>query len=244
MDLSPCTEDIDVAVQMGFGSFGAQSTTKKRKYNPTADTFTTDKAELSKRILPLDNRRLHEDYGRDGHPRSSSAIQARGANQTTLSAGRTQGELFSAGNTANATSSRRAMSMQEEQREKDYEEPSYVEDSPPASPSPKAAMPGLMNTAFFTKKSSPRDEERSVLEHPHPDPVPDMNKLKPTGPSPEEILPSENKESKLWDQHYDWAALRRGVRDARGDVAYYDKSFIEDPWQELRSRLEKERRHL
>ena len=32
---------------------------------------------------------------------------------------------------------------------------------------------------------------------------------------------------------YDWHALRKGVRDERGDVAYYDTSFVEDPWKNL-----------
>ena len=34
-------------------------------------------------------------------------------------------------------------------------------------------------------------------------------------------------------QGTDWWALRKGVRDDRGDVAYYDQSFVEDPWEEL-----------
>ena len=32
---------------------------------------------------------------------------------------------------------------------------------------------------------------------------------------------------------WDWQALRRGVRDARGDMAFYDASFVEDPWKHL-----------
>lgn len=32
---------------------------------------------------------------------------------------------------------------------------------------------------------------------------------------------------------YDWYALRKGVRDQNGDVAYYDVSFVEDPWKGL-----------
>ena len=32
---------------------------------------------------------------------------------------------------------------------------------------------------------------------------------------------------------HDWHALRKGVRDSRGDVAYYDPSFVEDPWKDL-----------
>lgn len=32
---------------------------------------------------------------------------------------------------------------------------------------------------------------------------------------------------------YDWHALRKGIRDLNGDVAYYDVSFVEDPWKGL-----------
>lgn len=33
---------------------------------------------------------------------------------------------------------------------------------------------------------------------------------------------------------YSYAALRHGVRDQNGDMAYYDHSFVEDPWKGLR----------
>lgn len=33
---------------------------------------------------------------------------------------------------------------------------------------------------------------------------------------------------------YNFLALRHGVRDENGDVAYYDHSFVEDPWKGLR----------
>ena len=36
------------------------------------------------------------------------------------------------------------------------------------------------------------------------------------------------------DGTWDWQALRRGVRDERGDTAFYDASFVEDPWKDLR----------
>ena len=32
---------------------------------------------------------------------------------------------------------------------------------------------------------------------------------------------------------HDWHALRKGVRDRRGDIAYYQPSFVEDPWKDL-----------
>ena len=31
----------------------------------------------------------------------------------------------------------------------------------------------------------------------------------------------------------EWAALRRGVRNERGDMVYFDQSFLEDPWKGL-----------
>lgn len=39
---------------------------------------------------------------------------------------------------------------------------------------------------------------------------------------------------KRGDGEWDWRALRTGVRDQRGDVAFYDASFVEDPWRGLR----------
>lgn len=35
------------------------------------------------------------------------------------------------------------------------------------------------------------------------------------------------------NDEWDWQALRRGVRDERGDLAFYDGSFVEDPWKHL-----------
>ncbi len=40
-------------------------------------------------------------------------------------------------------------------------------------------------------------------------------------------------EGRRADGEWDWGALRRGVRDERGDMAFYDASFVEDPWRGL-----------
>ena len=39
------------------------------------------------------------------------------------------------------------------------------------------------------------------------------------------------------DGEWDWQALRKGVRDERGDVAFYEGSFVEDPWRGLEGGL-------
>lgn len=51
-------------------------------------------------------------------------------------------------------------------------------------------------------------------------------------------LASEQMESrepgKNMNGEWDWYALRRGVHEKNGDIAYYDASFVEDPWAHLK----------
>ncbi|KAL8728951.1 MAG: hypothetical protein Q9166_005046 [cf. Caloplaca sp. 2 TL-2023] len=35
-------------------------------------------------------------------------------------------------------------------------------------------------------------------------------------------------------ERHSWAEWKKGVRDERGDLAIYDRSFVEDPWARLR----------
>ena len=235
MDLSPSAEEIDVAIHMGFGSFGAQSATKKRKHNPAGDAITTAREKQPKGILQSYSPHLHKDDANNGSLPRSTATDAGSGTENPLAVLRTQGETFSQGKTASLNSSM-AMDVRGKQEKKDCDNPSYVRKTPPASSPVMTSMAPLSIPTMISKESASRTEEISLLEHPHLDPVLRTNDLQPTGPSPEKILISRNEESEGRDLHHDWAALKRGVQDARGDVAYYDKSFIEDPWQELRSR--------
>lgn len=53
------------------------------------------------------------------------------------------------------------------------------------------------------------------------------------GVSNAEMGPGGLEAGRKTDGQWDWQALRRGVRDARGDMAFYDASFVEDPWKHL-----------
>ena len=53
------------------------------------------------------------------------------------------------------------------------------------------------------------------------------------GKSNAEMGPDRLEPGRKPDGQWDWQALRRGVRDARGDMAFYDASFVEDPWKHL-----------
>lgn len=45
--------------------------------------------------------------------------------------------------------------------------------------------------------------------------------------------PASNSQSQHGRQKHDFKSLRKGIRDERGDMAYYDGSFVEDPWRGL-----------
>lgn len=69
-----------------------------------------------------------------------------------------------------------------------------------------------------------------------PRPPPSMSSVQhvqspqqPQWPAPTQ--PSAN--AQLSSQAYETSALRKGIRDENGDMAYYDESFVEDPWRLL-----------
>lgn len=45
--------------------------------------------------------------------------------------------------------------------------------------------------------------------------------------------PNPTPQSQHGRQKHDFRSLRKGIRDERGDMAYYDGSFVEDPWRGL-----------
>ncbi|KAL9100704.1 MAG: hypothetical protein Q9163_003949 [Psora crenata] len=45
----------------------------------------------------------------------------------------------------------------------------------------------------------------------------------------------DREEGKLPNGKWDWHALRQGIRNKRGDMVFYDASFVEDPWAALKS---------
>jgi hypothetical protein len=73
--------EIDVSAQMGFNSFGAQPSVKKRKYNPAADAFTSAAKpdNISTFRVPSNGQRgAHSPSGRNPSVRGS------GGNRTPL----------------------------------------------------------------------------------------------------------------------------------------------------------------
>jgi hypothetical protein len=76
-----------------------------------------------------------------------------------------------------------------------------------------------------------------VAHHPPPGPA---REASPSGPkalrSPRGPQAQSQGPAGGADAQDDWAALRRGVRNARGDMVYFDWSFLEDPWAGLEAK--------
>ncbi|KAL9122615.1 MAG: hypothetical protein Q9187_000829 [Circinaria calcarea] len=219
MDLDP-----EVALQMGFTSFGARPKAKKRKYDSAADTTTDQPPTLAS-----------SGCGRGGGTRGGS-----GSNVTPLGSTRSKqgmlGDAVEEDNRAGSSvvagpgAAQSDKSVSEDRgaqgRDDEYEEPGYVDDTPPESP-----LPSLEGE--HTQLAEVHEHRPHVL-HPPESEVNMTGRPMAEGEGARALVErGKGLASDVPGQRYDWAALRRGVRNQQGDIAYYDRSFMEDPWEGL-----------
>ncbi|MCJ1381660.1 hypothetical protein MMC17_004771 [Xylographa soralifera] len=282
--------DPDLAAQMGFASFGAQPTARKRKYNLAADAMTSflppshvgmplkpppsvgtgaNSGALGK-VRDGQNGWLSERGNRGAHGgnryaegergRGKDRVLGRGGRRGRGGRGgaemsRRTGEGVSGSNSTplgtrlrnggeNAAAEWLKMrigagtspqSQEQEDEEEDAGMPGYVDSTPPGSPSPKNST-HLTNNA----EDSPIDEEAEPtrqVEGEKEEVDADSGSGPPGRPpawsSTPEDFPVRTQQSGSRGRHWDWNALRKGVRNEKGDVVYYDASFVEDPWKDL-----------
>ncbi|MCJ1477378.1 hypothetical protein MMC13_006049 [Lambiella insularis] len=293
--------DPDLAAQMGFASFGAQPTAKKRKYNSATDAVTCFSTiphpSLPKKPPPVTgaNRgavasgRGRGEYGGVaingsdkeainglGHQIGSATGEEVGnrgkAGGRVLGGGgrRARGgrggmemgrgdrdgpsgsnstPLGSVASRDSAESGSRGLDValglggreaHEGTMDDEDDTPGYIEDTPPGSPLTQ------MVTAFSNAETKAREAERVMglarspvqnillVNQASNDAEADVT----TSTLPSGALPVRPQRESMSQGRYDWAALRRGVRNERGDVAYYDASFVEDPWKDLIAKAE------
>ncbi|MCJ1320385.1 hypothetical protein MMC15_005723 [Xylographa vitiligo] len=292
-DSDPPTDlDPDLAAQMGFASFGAQPTAKKRKYNPAADAVTSflppthaglpnrpplpvgtgaNSGALGKvrngqngwlsergygaaqgekryaeggrgmgrdRVLGGGGRRGRG--GRGGGERSwGDGEGASGSNRTPLG---TRGGLGGEHGAVEGLEMRIGAGTcpqwrEDEKEEEDDDMPGYVDSTPPGSPLPRT---GEISHPTNDTENSPIDgeaaPERSVeeeIEEADADAGSGPPARPPASSGRPESLPVRTQQSGSRGAHYDWNALRKGVRNEKGDMVYYDASFVEDAWTDL-----------
>ena len=230
MDLDP-----DIASQMGFTSFGAQPTAKKRKYNPTADAVTNHTT-----ILDIPGPRSGGGMVGGRGDGANGYRGGRGSNSTPLgSARRKQGTLGDrtdkedqvghgviAGTGATQGDKTTCQALGSPSKVDEDGVPDYIDDTPPGSP-----LPSLKGE--HTQLADVDKHRQSIFHPPGPK---GHRKTRPMAEDDGAMTLAERGKgaaSKMQGQRYDWAILRRGVRNQQGDMAYYDQSFVEDPWREL-----------
>lgn len=205
------TPPEDIAAAMGFSSFGAKPNhpKKKRKLaDPNSEGSGSNNTPLGVRTRELDGQQVGEDKGR-------GRCQLRGL-------GRVQGQ---------------GQRQEQWSRHSEPQEQSTASNAP-ADPDPLTAaaldesaamlletghLPQYLDWSGGSAADGPHDSMRWLEQGPVGGQA--------GGGAWEEM----RRQGKRGDGEWDWQALRRGVVvDERGDVAFYDGSFVEDPWSGLR----------
>ncbi|OCK96469.1 uncharacterized protein K441DRAFT_657131 [Cenococcum geophilum 1.58] len=215
--------DPEIAAAMGFSSFGNQLNNKKRKFN-RQDTFV-----------------------------DASKLNSSGANSIQL--GARQKKIPSIGTLR--------LSQQDDKDGEEWLDPGYVEESvdmneesslsadtvlpPQASPSNfepinranprskgKQNQSGPSGLAQFLARGEVFKQDVPTSETGDSGTKHSLDAVFPSDPSPTEPTASVPSIPLGTFGRDDTHVLRKGVRNAQGDVAYFLPSFVEDPWENQR----------
>lgn len=223
-------ENSDIAASMGFSSFGGQPN-KKRKYNSKTDAVTD--APLRK-----GSKEHGVGSGSNKMPLGKARPKSIGAQGNRELDGSGKGLAFGA--TVDGGDA--------------VDDPGYVNDTPPGSPvrvSYNAAMEqgisqaqasegtdrDISNRASVPTKPLAVEDKRS--QGLPPKPLSSMSipsSLPPKPPVPtwsSGAGASEASVGRVGGSDNGLRQLRKGVKNEKGDIGYYDPSFVEDPWKEL-----------
>lgn len=221
--------ETDVAALMGFGSFGDQHRGKRRRYDGRAEEAVVDggpspsgqKKEKGSgsgsNKLPLGTGRSRAKKNSDGSSAETPSELGETVGASTRPKGSGAGRGGGGGDDAQGTGGdergdrmeesmavRRHAASRHDEQTRSSEEEHVL---PPAQPS--VTTGGPIHTSLPPKP-----------------PQPSMARSENTAPA-SATGGGTGAENEAW-------TLRKGVKLANGDIAYYDASFVEDPWRELR----------
>lgn len=201
--------DPEIAAAMGFGSFGAQSQNKRRKFTHNDAVFE----------------------GQSDVSNKSARPSGSGANTTALGVRSKPADVLSAESVQIDDVGSAAVNEESQSKEKGKTKAKGKKGGAPL---------GLADYVAWGNKITPQTVPQApqiVTESPvssaepasKPAAEPDVNNVAATqnGGAGAESWPQG-----MPDQQ-ELSALRRGVKNARGDMAYFLPSFIEDPWSSL-----------
>lgn len=224
----------ELLAQMGFATFGAPG--KKRKYNSAVDAVTSVPPPTTSSLPPRPpgpaGTANYHGKSEDFHPRARNQ-----ENDTLGRKGASGSNRMPLGRRKNAYENLQAMNIKSQEGSTliESEDPDYVNHTSPGSLLENSSI--LEAVRKEDLETSRRPLAKALYKPTSQKAMPDRlnhqaqldTEFHLTGPQ----APSSRGTGLMEDGGHDWAALRRGVRTANGDTAYYDKSFVEDPWKEI-----------
>ena len=228
--------DMDIASAMGFSGFGSQPKLKKRKPNNGSAAISMSAASGSN-MVPLAG--------------GSARRAGKGRGMHEFDAG--PGSII----TATATAAPPAMGRTEDIEGQRLGQGPGIQDVQGTGVMSTAPYGLPAKPPLPSNSSGPTTNSLTQLPHHHHHPSRQLDYHHQTHPQylhssqdpqyqpssqQSSILPhhggrnagsSYSSSAKLPNGDWNFAALRHGVPDENGDMAYYMKSFVEDPWRDL-----------
>lgn len=207
--------DPEIAAAMGFGSFGAQPQNKRRKFTHN-DAVVEGQSDVSNK---------------------SARPSGSGANTTALGVRSKPAEVLS----------EESVHVQENDLTQDLdsaaanEEPQSKEKAKTKAKGKKGGAPlGLADYVAWGNKITSETAPQApqiVTESPVSSAEPASKPAAESHVNNVAVTQNGGAGAESWPQglpdQQELFALRRGVKNARGDMAYFLPSFIEDPWSSL-----------
>ncbi|KAL8924965.1 MAG: hypothetical protein Q9172_002447 [Xanthocarpia lactea] len=240
-------EEEDMAAAMGFSSFGTQPQAHPSKRKKTSHNTEAERniAATGGNTLPLGIPKA-----RPQRVEAMEGIQQIGGKEGAgdTYAGREMMEEGEPDILEGAEKHQRLDDPLEEENKKDEEtsillqrqaqllrriNESYVSHPHPQRPPQMETIPDPNGEE--EKNSEPAAHTITQNENTKANPTTSM-KANETPQSKAQKTTGPNAATKEGFEGHTWAEWKRGIRNERGDMAFYDASFVEDPWRNLRAK--------
>ncbi|KAI4262759.1 MAG: hypothetical protein L6R42_002069 [Xanthoria sp. 1 TBL-2021] len=236
-DTSDHENEDDMATAMGFSSFGTQSQAhpaKRKKYNHITEAGEDSATGGNTLPLGIPRARTTIDYGINGREESSGR---RNEEEEGQEGGLLEGE-------------RKELEDDEAlEREESMDAETLMLLQRQTELLRRINEGGLSTPDPATETTHPGYNNNCNTGDSHPEAVTIIRQRRQNthaaNAGPDEIMVGEEQGTarprprvgaKDGFEGHTWNEWRKGVRDERGDMAFYDASFVEDPWRGLKTR--------
>lgn len=235
-DTSDQDDEDDMATAMGFSSFGTQPQAhpaKRKKYNHVTEAGEDSATGGNTLPLGIPRARTTIDYGMEGRGETSVRRNEEEEGQEGGLLERQDKELEE----DQTLEGERGMDAETSMLLKRQTELlRRINESGLSTPNPATETTHAGNNNYYNTGASHPEADTIIRQRNSKD---DANTAADEMMLGEELgtaRPRPRVGAKDGFEGHTWNEWRKGVRDERGDMAFYDASFVEDPWRGLRTR--------